>query len=120
MRTYNIILKGIDAIEFPKRISKWAQNLIKKLCRDSPAERLGYLRGGLRDIKCHRWFEGFDWIGLQKQKLIPPIIPTVRSAIDTSNFDHFPASQDETPPDDLSGWDAEFGTVEPTPCWLNH
>ena len=33
MRTYNIILKGIDAIEFPKRISKWAQNLIKKLCR---------------------------------------------------------------------------------------
>ena len=33
MRTYNIILKGIDVIEFPKRISKWAQNLIKKLCR---------------------------------------------------------------------------------------
>ena len=23
--------------------------------RDSPAERLGYLRGGLRDIKCHRY-----------------------------------------------------------------
>lgn len=33
MRTYNIILKGIDAIEFPKKISRSAQNLIKKLCR---------------------------------------------------------------------------------------
>jgi len=33
MRTYNIILKGIDVIEFPKRISRSAQNLIKKLCR---------------------------------------------------------------------------------------
>ena len=22
--------------------------------RDNPAERLGYLRGGLSDIKCHR------------------------------------------------------------------
>ena len=33
MRTYNIILKGIDVIEFPKRISRNAQNLIKKLCR---------------------------------------------------------------------------------------
>lgn len=120
MRTYNIILKGIDVIEFPKRISKWAQNLIRKLCRDSPAERLGYLRGGLRDIKCHRWFEGFDWIGLQKQTMIPPIIPTVRSATDTSNFDHFPASQDEAPPDDITGWDAEFGSLQTTPSWFKH
>ena len=33
MRTYNIILKGIDVIDFPKKISRGAQNLIKKLCR---------------------------------------------------------------------------------------
>jgi len=33
MKTYNIILKGIDAVDFPKKISKSAQNLIKKLCR---------------------------------------------------------------------------------------
>lgn len=33
MKTYNIILKGIDAIEFPRKITKNAQNLIKKLCR---------------------------------------------------------------------------------------
>ena len=33
MRTYNIILKGIDVIEFPKKISRSAQNLIKRLCR---------------------------------------------------------------------------------------
>ena len=33
MRTYNIILKGIDVIDFPKKISRQAANLIKKLCR---------------------------------------------------------------------------------------
>ena len=33
MRTYNIILKGIDVVEFPKKISRSAGNLIKKLCR---------------------------------------------------------------------------------------
>ena len=33
MRTYNIILKGIDIVEFPKKISRSAGNLIKKLCR---------------------------------------------------------------------------------------
>jgi len=33
MKTYNIILKGIDAIEFPRNITKNARVLIKKLCR---------------------------------------------------------------------------------------
>lgn len=117
MRTYNIILKGIDVIEFPKKISRSAQNLVKKLCRDNPAERLGYLRGGLKDIKTHRWFEGFNWRGLEDRTLVPPIIPNVRSATDTSNFDHFPPSQEDIPPDDNSGWDVDFGPVQSTPKW---
>ena len=33
MKTYNIILKGIDAIEFPRNITRNATALIKKLCR---------------------------------------------------------------------------------------
>jgi cGMP-dependent protein kinase len=55
MKTYNIILKGIDAIEFPRTISRNATNLIKKLCRDNPAERLGYQKGGIEDIKKHKY-----------------------------------------------------------------
>lgn len=117
MRTYNIILKGIDVIEFPKKISRSAQNLIKRLCRDNPAERLGYLRGGLKDIKSHRWFEGFDWDGLMRRTMVPPIIPNVRHACDTSNFDHFPPGPDDVPPDDHTGWDGEFGQLQQTPRW---
>jgi cGMP-dependent protein kinase len=33
MKTYNFILKGIDAIEFPRKVSKMAALLIKRLCR---------------------------------------------------------------------------------------
>jgi len=33
MRTYNIILKGIDVIDFPRKITRNAQTLIKRLCR---------------------------------------------------------------------------------------
>ena len=33
MKTYNLILKGIDAVDFSKKISKTAQLMIKKLCR---------------------------------------------------------------------------------------
>lgn len=51
MKTYNIILKGIDVIEFPRRIGKNAASLIKKLCRDNPAERLGYGKNGIIDIR---------------------------------------------------------------------
>ncbi|XP_041981951.1 cGMP-dependent protein kinase, isozyme 2 forms cD4/T1/T3A/T3B isoform X2 [Aricia agestis] len=108
MKTYNKILKGIDAVEFPRCITRNAANLIKKLCRDNPAERLGYQRGGITEIQKHKWFDGFNWEGLAQRTLEPPIMPTVKSAIDTHNFDQYPPDADEPPPDDLSGWDATF------------
>jgi cGMP-dependent protein kinase len=40
MKTYNVILKGIDAIEFPRRVSKMAALLIKRLCRYEHKENL--------------------------------------------------------------------------------
>ncbi|XP_018424108.1 PREDICTED: cGMP-dependent protein kinase 1 isoform X2 [Nanorana parkeri] len=108
MKTYNIILRGIDMIEFPKKITKNAANLIKKLCRDNPSERLGNLKNGVKDIQKHKWFEGFNWEGLRKGTLTPPIIPSVASPTDTSNFDSFPEDNDDPPPDDNSGWDTDF------------
>ncbi|KAG7312324.1 hypothetical protein JYU34_001805 [Plutella xylostella] len=108
MKTYNKILKGIDAVEFPRCITRNAANLIKKLCRDNPAERLGYQRGGITEIQKHKWFDGFNWEGLAMRTLDPPITPTVKSPLDTHNFDQYPPDADEPPPDDLSGWDASF------------
>ncbi|XP_030040409.1 cGMP-dependent protein kinase, isozyme 2 forms cD5/T2 isoform X1 [Manduca sexta] len=108
MKTYNKILKGIDAVEFPRCITRNAANLIKKLCRDNPAERLGYQRGGITEIQKHKWFDGFNWEGLAQRSLEPPITPTVKSPVDTHNFDQYPPDADEPPPDDLSGWDANF------------
>uniref|UniRef100_A0A0A9X2E0 cGMP-dependent protein kinase n=1 Tax=Lygus hesperus TaxID=30085 RepID=A0A0A9X2E0_LYGHE len=108
MKTYNIILKGIDAIEFPRNITRNATVLIKKLCRDNPAERLGYQKGGISEIQKHKWFDGFNWEGLRTRTLTPPILPKVRNVIDTSNFDDYPPDADGPPADDLTGWDADF------------
>ncbi|CAG9832514.1 unnamed protein product [Diabrotica balteata] len=108
MRTYNIILKGIDQIDFPRSITRNAQALIKRLCRDNPAERLGYQKGGISDIQKHKWFDGFNWEGLVNRTLTPPIIPTVHNVTDTSNFDNYPRDTDDPPPDDISGWDNNF------------
>ncbi|XP_065156358.1 cGMP-dependent protein kinase, isozyme 2 forms cD4/T1/T3A/T3B isoform X2 [Atheta coriaria] len=108
MKTYNIILKGIDAIEFPRNITRNAAALIKKLCRDNPAERLGYQKGGISEIQKHKWFDGFNWEGLCNRSMEPPIKPVVKHVTDTSNFDEYPPDSEGQPPDDVSGWDNEF------------
>uniref|UniRef100_H3D7V3 cGMP-dependent protein kinase n=1 Tax=Tetraodon nigroviridis TaxID=99883 RepID=H3D7V3_TETNG len=107
MMTYNIILRGIDMIEFPKKITKSAATLIKRLCRDNPSERLGNQKNGVKDIQKHKWFEGFNWEGLRQGSIDPPYTPTVDGPLDNSNFDYFPEDTD-SPPDEESGWDLEF------------
>ncbi|XP_068190914.1 cGMP-dependent protein kinase 1-like [Antennarius striatus] len=108
MMTYNIILRGIDMIEFPKKITKSTANLIKRLCRDNPSERLGNQKNGVKDIQKHKWFEGFNWEGLRQGTIASPYTPTVDGPLDNSNFDCFPEDTDDAPPDEESGWDIEF------------
>jgi cGMP-dependent protein kinase len=108
MKTYNIILRGIDAVDFPRSISQKAQNLIKKLCRDNLSERLGYQRGGIEDIMKHKWFDGFNWIGLKSRTLPAPYVPKISSPIDTSNFDSYSPDTSEVPIDTSGDWDKEF------------
>jgi cGMP-dependent protein kinase len=108
MKTYNLILKGIDMIDFTRHhIGRSAQSLIKKLCRDLPSERLGYQKGGIQDIKKHKWFQGFDWNGLVSQTMPAPIRQPIRGPCDTNNFDCF-GKDNDIPPDEFSNWDLEF------------
>jgi len=107
MKTYNLILRGIDMVSFPSHMDRKSVNIIKKLCRDNPGERLGYQKNGIKDIKKHQWFQGFDWRGLRLQTLQAPIVPKINSANDHSNFDDYP-DDDEVPPDEMSGWDEDF------------
>lgn len=55
-----------------------------------------------------RWFDGFYWDGLRSRSLTPPIMPEVKSVIDTANFDDYPPDPESPPPDDVSGWDNDF------------
>ncbi|CAK1552103.1 unnamed protein product [Leptosia nina] len=106
MKTYTLILRGIDAVSFHPRVPKSAQLLIRKLCRAVPAERLGYLKNGIIDIKNHKWFLGFDWEGLKEGNLKAPLIQPVSNDLDLSNFEKYP--KDKLPPDETSGWDIDF------------
>ncbi|XP_052894746.1 cGMP-dependent protein kinase 1 [Anopheles moucheti] len=107
MKTYNAILRGIDIIELPSRVPKKAQVLIKRLCRQTAAERLGYGKNGIADIKNHPWFGSFEWQRLKERTMPAPLIRPIVSDLDLSNFDEYPKDQDE-PPDETSGWDINF------------
>lgn len=108
MKTYNIILRGIDAVDFPRTITQKAQNLIKRLCRDNLTERLGYQKGGINDIIKHKWFDGFNWPGLRSRTLPAPYLPKIASPTDTSNFDSYSPDTSDAPVDTSGDWDREF------------
>ncbi|XP_070820382.1 cGMP-dependent protein kinase 2 [Chaetodon trifascialis] len=107
MMTYTFILKGIEKMDFPKKVTKRPEDLIRKLCRRNPSERLGNLKNGITDIKKHRWFNGFNWEGLKARSLPSPLKRELTGPTDHSYFDSYPPDED-SPPDELSGWDMDF------------
>ncbi|XP_051524692.1 cGMP-dependent protein kinase 1 [Myxocyprinus asiaticus] len=106
LKVYTAVLKGIDEVEFTKTISKTAAHLINSLCRHNPTERLGQ-KNGVKDICKHMWFEGFDWDGLQKGTVTPPVIPNVPTVLNHGGLSSPAESHMDAPVDD-SDWDIDF------------
>ncbi|XP_050177317.1 microtubule-associated serine/threonine-protein kinase 3 isoform X4 [Myiozetetes cayanensis] len=81
-----------------------AQDLITRLLRQCPLERLG--TGGAHEVKHHSFFLHLDWNGLLRQKA--EFIPQLESEDDTSYFDtrseryHHLDSEDEETNDEES------------------
>jgi len=94
---YEGILRGIAHVPFPEHVSESVVKLIKALCRPTPAKRIGCSRGGtgMKEIRKHVWYKGFDWNGLKKFKLPPPFLPRIENNTDFSNFDNFPTEVEE-------------------------
>ena len=53
---YGLIFFYMNLFQNQAKVKKTAQNLIRRLCRENPSERIGNLRDGIKDIKNHRWF----------------------------------------------------------------
>ncbi|XP_031779646.1 carbon catabolite-derepressing protein kinase isoform X3 [Nasonia vitripennis] len=104
---YSKIIKGIDSAGIYGYLKKHAENLIKALLRSNPAERLGNLRGGIADIRSHKWFGTYDWNALSNLTLPSPIVPKIRNHLDTKYFDRFPPEKGVAEPE-FSGWDEDF------------
>ena len=76
-----------------------------------PPQRLGCLKNGAQDVKDHPWFSTIDWVALLEKRVPPPIVPELRGATDTSQFDCIDSSgHARVVPyvSDGSNWDAGF------------
>ncbi|KAM4552852.1 microtubule-associated serine/threonine-protein kinase 3 isoform 1-T1 [Odontesthes bonariensis] len=92
-----------------------AEDLISRLLRQNPLERLG--TGGATEVKMHMFFVGLDWNGLLRQKA--EFIPQLESEEDTSYFDtrserysHLGSDEDDETNDDESSLELrQFSSV---------
>ena len=76
MMVYQKILKG--KIKFPSGFDSNAKSLVKHLLEGDLTKRYGNLKGGVSDIKNHRFFKSFSWADLMDKKLKAPYIPKVK------------------------------------------
>lgn len=51
------------------------RDLIQQLLCHDPAKRIGCRASGVKEIMCHPFFEGFDWLKLERQCVVPPFKP---------------------------------------------
>jgi len=87
MDIYQKILR--NRVAYPANMSKHAKDLIAKLLISVPAQRLGSLKKGHRDISGHNFFKPLDLVKLMKKEIPAPYVPTIKSPTDTSNFDDY-------------------------------
>jgi len=76
MMVYQKILKG--KIRFPSHFDPNAKSLVKHLLEADLTKRYGNLKGGVQDIKGHRFFKTLDFQVLLSKKISAPYIPKVK------------------------------------------
>ena len=105
MQIYRLIVE--NKISFPTFMTPDCREIIRDFTRVSQLNRLGLRRPGIKAIRDHPWFIGFDWNLLDALKLQPPIVPKVRNRLDTSNFEEY-MDDDTTQEPDVCPWTPLF------------
>jgi protein kinase A len=76
MMVYQKILKG--KIRFPSSFDPNAKSLVKHLLEADLTKRYGNLKGGVNDIKSHRFFKSLDFQHLIAKQISAPYLPKVK------------------------------------------
>jgi protein kinase A len=89
MKIYEQIVEG--RVRYPSAMSQDARDIIGGLCTVDVSKRLGNVKGGSATVKAHPWFKNIDWDAVYHRKMQGPIVPHLKGADDTRNFDEYDA-----------------------------
>ena len=89
MKIYEQIVEG--KVRYPSAMGQDARDIIGGLCTVDVTKRLGNIKGGAAAVKAHTWFRNIDWDALYHRKMQGPIVPHLKGADDTRNFDDYDA-----------------------------
>ncbi|XP_032418920.1 ribosomal protein S6 kinase beta-2-like [Xiphophorus hellerii] len=84
-KTIDKILKC--KVSLPPYITVDARDMIKKLLKKNPAQRLGSGKDDAADIQKHPFFRHISWEELLNKRVDPPYKPQLHSEEDVSQFD---------------------------------
>ncbi|XP_068178785.1 ribosomal protein S6 kinase beta-2-like isoform X2 [Antennarius striatus] len=84
-KTIDKILKC--KVNLPPYLTIDARDLIKKLLKKNPAQRLGSSKADCADIQKHPFFRHISWDDLLSKRVEPPYKPHLQSDEDVSQFD---------------------------------
>mmetsp|Transcript_74632 Transcript_74632/g.199076 ORF Transcript_74632/g.199076 Transcript_74632/m.199076 type:complete len:367 (-) Transcript_74632:136-1236(-) len=112
---YQKVLLG--RVEYPKHMDVKVKDLVKKLLTQDQAKRLGRTKKEAEDVKGHKWFKGVDWDVCLHRGLPPAFVPEVKGMDDTSMFDRYPESIEDSapiPPPEEQALFTDFHPAGPT------
>ncbi|XP_015233796.1 PREDICTED: ribosomal protein S6 kinase beta-2 [Cyprinodon variegatus] len=84
-KTIDKILKC--KVNLPPYLTVDARDLIKKLLKKNPSQRIGSGKGDAADIQKHPFFRHISWEELLNKRVEPPYKPQLHSEEDVSQFD---------------------------------
>lgn len=72
-------------LTFPSYLSGETKDILSKLLKRDPKNRLGSGSTGVEEIKAHPFFSEIDWVALEAKKIQPPFKPKVTEGQMTTN-----------------------------------
>ncbi len=86
LKLYEKILNA--RMKMPAFLSDDIKDFMQCLVQTDVTKRFGNLKGGVSDIKTHKWFSGIDWMKIYERKVkVPNGIPKLVGPHDASRFD---------------------------------
>lgn len=72
---------------YPIQMPRESVSILQQLLTRDPRRRLGAGPADAEEVKMHPFFADVDWDDMLHRRVMPPFLPTLKSAADTSWFD---------------------------------